>query len=311
MNNRQKDNNIHQENVTNDNVSSVGDTDKNNIDKDAFKKNILQYIPGFRSNTTWKKIIAIIYFVLVLFSGNISFTLIGLALPFFIFTIVDLIKNRNVKRDNRAQIIIFTISFVLIVVGSKIYNKKEKTNSLPTTAEENIEEEKLRKKEGTEKTKDYKPPKVKTTYTKPKTSQSKTTEKKTNSTNRKTEAQKEKEYNNFIIKHTSEFSDNMYKFSDLLLNPTYTDEWYAQLASTIAILEDHTKQVLDYKDVPKKYKKVHEEYYKAMEKYKIIAEELPEAIDNLDAQKVNQLNKVMEIGNYYTQNAINELIKLK
>lgn len=58
---------------------------------------IFKYIPGYRSNTKWKKIIASIYYIfglLMLFSSW-SVGLIFLASPFFIFSIVDLITHKK------------------------------------------------------------------------------------------------------------------------------------------------------------------------------------------------------------------------
>ncbi|NLA84023.1 MAG: MBL fold metallo-hydrolase [Clostridiales bacterium] len=59
--------------------------------------NILSFIPGFRSNTKWKKIIAIIYYaILVLMMFSEFFTaLAGVALPFLIFGFSDLIRHKK------------------------------------------------------------------------------------------------------------------------------------------------------------------------------------------------------------------------
>ena len=60
-------------------------------------KNVLNYVPGFRSNKVWKKIIAIIYYLISLMFLTQSFGafLICATLPFLIFGIIDTIRNKN------------------------------------------------------------------------------------------------------------------------------------------------------------------------------------------------------------------------
>jgi competence protein ComEC len=79
--------------------------------------NMLRYIPGFRSNTTWKKIIAIIYYIfaLLMFAGGWGLGLMFLTAPFMLFSFIDVIKNKNSKPIQ--PIIAFIISFILLITS--------------------------------------------------------------------------------------------------------------------------------------------------------------------------------------------------
>ena len=86
-------------------------------------KDILKYIPGFRTDKTWKKVVAIIYYVfclLMLISG-IGVFLIMTSIPFIIFAIASLVKHRNktVVLTLLAGIIIFGIGVKLTPVTSE------------------------------------------------------------------------------------------------------------------------------------------------------------------------------------------------
>jgi len=59
---------------------------------------ILQYIPGFRSGTNWKKIIALLYYIftLLMLGAGIGTFLVFLSAPFLVFSIIDLIHKKKV-----------------------------------------------------------------------------------------------------------------------------------------------------------------------------------------------------------------------
>ena len=62
------------------------------------KKSISEYIPGFRSDTTWKKILASLYYLTVLligFSKGFALSLFYISSVFLVFQFVNLIKNRE------------------------------------------------------------------------------------------------------------------------------------------------------------------------------------------------------------------------
>lgn len=62
-------------------------------------KNLLKYIPGFRSDKKVKIIIASIYYIfclLTLISG-LGVFMIFFAIPFLIFYSIDVIKNRHME----------------------------------------------------------------------------------------------------------------------------------------------------------------------------------------------------------------------
>jgi len=79
-------------------------------------RNILKYIPGFRTGIRWKKIIASLYYIFTLLSitAGPGVFLFFLAAPFFAFSIFDLIH----KRKNAA--IVLLLSLALMVTGFAI-----------------------------------------------------------------------------------------------------------------------------------------------------------------------------------------------
>ena len=84
-------------------------------------KNILKYIPGFRSKKKWKMIVAIIYYLIFLSIAfiDISGFIIMISLPFIIFNLISLFK----KRDKQTIIIAGTCILLLVfgVVSIKKY----------------------------------------------------------------------------------------------------------------------------------------------------------------------------------------------
>ncbi|ADL69179.1 hypothetical protein [Thermoanaerobacterium thermosaccharolyticum] len=80
---------------------------------------LFQYIPGFRSNVKWKKIIASIYYVialLMLFS-SLSVGLVFHAGPFFIFSIIDLIMHKKSTKPLFKVLLPLAMSLVIMVIG--------------------------------------------------------------------------------------------------------------------------------------------------------------------------------------------------
>ena len=83
-------------------------------------KDILKYIPGFRTDKKWKKIIAIIYYlfcILESFQGGFSGFLLLVSIPFIIHSIVEFIKYRN-----KTAILTFIASIIIFGVAVNIKN---------------------------------------------------------------------------------------------------------------------------------------------------------------------------------------------
>jgi len=77
---------------------------------------ILQYIPGFRSGTNWKNIIALLYylFTLLMLRAGVGIFLFFLAAPFFVFSIINLIRKK------KSAAIVLLVSLVLMITGLAI-----------------------------------------------------------------------------------------------------------------------------------------------------------------------------------------------
>lgn len=79
-------------------------------------KDILKFIPGFRTQNKNKMILAGIYYLLslLMFSAGIGYFLFLISIPFIFFSIVSLVKNKQARRD---PAIILVISFILFCGG--------------------------------------------------------------------------------------------------------------------------------------------------------------------------------------------------
>ncbi|NBI08171.1 thermonuclease family protein [Senegalia massiliensis] len=91
--------------------------------------NFLSYVPGFRSDTTWKKIVAVLYYlfsILIIFEA-LDFFLFLIASPFVVFGFINLIKNRKNIKTNPRFILSFIIPFIVLIVGF----------AMPTDSQEN------------------------------------------------------------------------------------------------------------------------------------------------------------------------------
>jgi len=82
----------------------------------------VNFIPGFRSKTKWKMIIASIYYLLSLSALVSSFGtfLIFLALPFVVFGLMDMIKYKEKK-----AIVTFVAALVVLIIGASITKPSE------------------------------------------------------------------------------------------------------------------------------------------------------------------------------------------
>lgn len=80
-------------------------------------KNSLNYVPGFRTGRTWKKVVASIYYLfclLISFAGIGAF-LICASVPIILFSVIRLIRNK--KERSRVLIIILAVSIFAFVGG--------------------------------------------------------------------------------------------------------------------------------------------------------------------------------------------------
>lgn len=104
-----------------------------------------KYIPGFRSNKKWKKVIASIYYLftlLTLAAGVDAFSFF-IALPFIAVSIADLVKAKKNKKSIKSATITLIISLIIAVGG--IYNTDASTSNIAevekTEETEELEEE--------------------------------------------------------------------------------------------------------------------------------------------------------------------------
>lgn len=106
-----------------------------------------------------------------------------------------------------------------------------------------------------------------------------------------------KEYQEFIADHSGRFSDNMFKFSDVMLNADLmSQDWIIKAAVTFLETISLCDEALNYSQekVPDVFREFHSIYTEAMKKYKYVAEELPSAIDNQDVARMEELNDIMK-----------------
>lgn len=110
-------------------------------------KKFLNYFPGFRSDKKWKKILGSIYyfFALLTLLAGIEPFLFFLAIPFFIFSIVDILKSKKNKKSIRNAAIIFLIS--LSIISANLSNIDAADNNM-------VEKDQSTKIEEVEKVKD-------------------------------------------------------------------------------------------------------------------------------------------------------------
>lgn len=116
----------------------------------------LQHIPGFRSNKTWKKVIAIIYYLitLLMFFGDWTAGLFLLAGPFVVFSFIDLVQSKKQGSPLQKTLIPFLLSFALMITGlaaegpiAKEAAQKEQARITEEEEQERLEKEKQEKEE--------------------------------------------------------------------------------------------------------------------------------------------------------------------
>ena len=93
-------------------------------------KNILKYIPGFRTGKVWKSIISLVYYGISLIflekQGWIAFLMIA-ATPFIIFAII------NIVMDEKNKSFLITLICALLILGIGIQLSKMRKVTIPTT----------------------------------------------------------------------------------------------------------------------------------------------------------------------------------
>lgn len=115
-------------------------------------KKILQYVPGFRTNKLWKKIIASIYYImyLIILFDEPSIGLFALTIPFLIFYSIAAFKYyKKNKTYTRVNLGVLTVSLIIGVgsfaIGGESNSASDITNKskpIPIT-EPNKKEEKV------------------------------------------------------------------------------------------------------------------------------------------------------------------------
>lgn len=87
---------------------------------------VLKYVPGFRSGKTWKQIIAILFYIIVViigFAGGVGGFLLMLGLFFLVCAIVDLILHGLRKREDisiKHTVILLLVALVLVGTGGAL-----------------------------------------------------------------------------------------------------------------------------------------------------------------------------------------------
>ncbi|HEY8804955.1 MAG TPA: hypothetical protein VIM42_07635 [Clostridium sp.] len=77
----------------------------------------IQFIPGFRSNTTWKKVVAVIYYLISLtsiFSLDFGAFIMMMSSPFIVFAVIGMVKSKAKKN----ALIVFIVSMLVLMIGS-------------------------------------------------------------------------------------------------------------------------------------------------------------------------------------------------
>jgi len=89
--------------------------------------NILKYIPGFRSGTRWKKIVAIIYYVLValMLLSDWTLGLFMLSGPFLVLNFIDLFRVKKKGIPVYKVLVPLVLSFVLAVTAISMNEPSE------------------------------------------------------------------------------------------------------------------------------------------------------------------------------------------
>lgn len=109
-------------------------------------KDYLKYLPGFRSDTTWKKVLAAIYYLssLTMIFDSFWTFVAAIALPFMVFGFVDLIKSRKEIKTNPKIILPFVAALLIFSVAGNAMPPAESSDNQAIESEQNelTEEEK-------------------------------------------------------------------------------------------------------------------------------------------------------------------------
>lgn len=114
-------------------------------------KILVRNIPGYRSNTKWKKIVATIYYVVILTSllGGFSLFLFMLSLPFLITSTINLFKPAVDEISSQTIASLFLVSLLMFSVGLHFIRKegtKDIAENSPaiTSQEEDSQDDELK-----------------------------------------------------------------------------------------------------------------------------------------------------------------------
>jgi hypothetical protein len=105
-------------------------------------------------------------------------------------------------------------------------------------------------------------------------------------------------YVSFMEDHTFRFSDVMYRLSNQCMIFSYDDQWITETALILTELDMLIQEVREI-NPPERFKSMHDLYMKAMNEYQIVVDELPVAIDNMDANHMEILTQTMSNGTEY------------
>lgn len=267
-------------------------------------KEILKHIPGFRSGVTWKKIIASIYYVLaVIFglAGGFGGFLFLAAMPFLVFSFVDLIQHKKRDIPLKKALIAFFLSFVVAIVGIAVMPATESSSPVSEkeetkVAEEGVvkEEEKTAKQEGEEVEVD------------PKTIRKSEIE----NEGKNQLTQDESTYCLILAEQSRQWGELLTNLGELFQNPRLGEEdWTINVAIQIAgmrILADEAMEL----SPPKRLEEVHELYLQGVTELKWVADNLPSAIDNLDIDLINKCADKITKASEPIEKAANKIIEL-
>lgn len=137
-------------------------------------RSVLKYVPGFRSDVKYKKIIAIIYYLfsLLVFFAGFGYGLFFLAAPFTFFALVDLIRHKKKGIPLKKAIIPFIVSLAIMSAGISAAPEPADvdTSPAPSTGIEQIDESEA-KNDSADLAEDQKDPQLSDTTEKPEETQ--------------------------------------------------------------------------------------------------------------------------------------------
>lgn len=101
------------------------------MNKKEMKAGILGYIPGFRTGTKWKMVIAAVYYLfsLLCLFGGLWFFLFMVSMPFFIMNIATALR-----RKNKLYLIPSVIAFVVLIISVTVASSSNSVEDTVPTA---------------------------------------------------------------------------------------------------------------------------------------------------------------------------------